>query len=306
MRSSDIDPLEMIDLLASSKCTKPEAQKFFQAKYKVRVPRTNYDLMWERLAEQLGDLEAARAVFDLVLKKASPRLIKVLDQAETRGTASLRISDPRIVELLFYEGGQPNNLGAFLLDYRIRSRVPVPRAPTAVQPPPAGSPALPTHVQLSELIERSPRAVELSAAPGSGWRLEQVRASAGTFLKADPKWLERDLEEFIVSNWSGIDFGLGQPLYLIGRQVRLKNTREKVDLLAKTADGTWTAIELKIVQATGADLTQLISYLQDLAFAGIPHERMRGLLVAPSFAEKVLNAAGSDSRIVLLRFLMEE
>ena len=92
---------------------------------------------------------------------------------------------------------------------------------------------------------------------------------------------------------------------MVGRQVRLKDTREKVDVLAKTDADTWVAIELKIKPATGNDLTQLLSYMQDLAFSGCPREQIRGILIAPDFGEKVLNAATMDSRVVLLRFLSE-
>jgi len=75
---------------------------------------------------------------------------------------------------------------------------------------------------------------------------------------------------------------------------------------AKAPDETWVAVELKIIPATGTDLTQLVSYMQDLAFAGIPRDKIRGILLAPGFAEKVLNAAGSDRRIMLMRYLSKD
>jgi hypothetical protein len=62
------------------------------------------------------------------------------------------------------------------------------------------------------------------------------------------------------------------------------------------------AVELKITEARGGDFTQLLSYLTDLSLRGIAPRKIRGILIAPGFAKKVLNAAATDSRISLLRF----
>ena len=47
-------------------------------------------------------------------------------------------------------------------------------------------------------------------------------------------------------------------------------------------------------------------YMADLERRGEQSEKIRGILVAPSFVAKVLNAATSDPRITLLRFHVED
>ena len=78
------------------------------------------------------------------------------------------------------------------------------------------------------------------------------------------------------------------------------------EIARSTGTRCCVVIELKIVTATGTDLVQLQSYLEDLKFAGYPPEQIKGVLIAPGFAQKVLNAAGGDRRIFLLRYLLEE
>lgn len=281
-------------------------QDYIEEEFGARVPKTSYDIIWERLEEQLGEDQAVDVVCEVVLATTTPRVEDLLDEAERDGDVDLRASEPKMVDLLFDTNGQPTELGTLILDYRAKSRAEVPPDATPDAEPKLISPdELPTHVRFGEIMNGPTQSGLASAAPGTGWRLERVRASAGTFLKADPRWRESHFEDFIVEKWSRIDFGLEKPLLLTGRQVRLKGTREKVDLVARTPDGVWVAVELKIVPANGADLTQLLSYMQDLAFAGIPREKIRGILLAPGFAEKVLNAAGSDRRVLLLRYLSE-
>ncbi len=120
-------------------------------------------------------------------------------------------------------------------------------------------------------------------------------------------WNESDLEDFLWANWEKIDLGLDSPLYLVGRQVSLgHHTSDRVDILARGKTGDWVAIELKIREATRGDLTQVLSYIVDLERRGEESRKIRGLLVAPAFAAKVLNAAASDPRTALLRFKVED
>ncbi len=310
MRGFDVDWYDFTQLLGASPCTRETVQEHLQVGYDLRVPRSSYDAMWARLDEQLGETGAADVVCEVVLATAKPRLQALIEMAERGEELEIRANEPKIIDLLFDFDGEPTEVGAYLLDYKARSErgpeAPLQQEPPSgrpEEPPPEAAFSLLTHVRLSEIVDAHTANAPQSAPQGSGWRLERVRASQATFLKAKPGWKETDLEEFIVRNWVRIDFGLDQQLRLVGRQVRLKETTEKVDLLAREPDGTWVAIELKIVSATGADLTQLQSYIQDLAFAEIPSEQIRGILIAPDFAEKVLNAAGGDRRVLLLRYL---
>lgn len=63
------------------------------------------------------------------------------------------------------------------------------------------------------------------------------------------------------------------------------------------------AIELKIVEARRGDYTQLLSYMGNLENSGTPHDKVRGILIAPSFSQKVLNSAAIEPRVTLLKFL---
>jgi hypothetical protein len=128
-----------------------------------------------------------------------------------------------------------------------------------------------------------------------------------TSARARTDWLESDLEKYFIANWEDIDFGEEGPLSLVASQVAVSRLPlEKVDLLAKTAAGRWVAIELKIDVADGRDLTQLQSYMHNLAFAlKIADEDVHGYLIARGFQEKVLYAATGNPRIKLLEFLVE-
>ena len=77
---------------------------------------------------------------------------------------------------------------------------------------------------------------------------------------------------------------------------------DRVDLLAKGRSGEKTAIELKIVEARQGATTQLTSYMGNLESSGVPADKIRGILVAPGFSQKVLNSAAIEPRITLLRF----
>ena len=58
------------------------------------------------------------------------------------------------------------------------------------------------------------------------------------------------------------------------------------------------------VPACGQSSTnrQLTSYLGNMESSGVPPDKVRGILVAPSFSRKVLNSAAIEPRITLLRF----
>jgi transcriptional regulator with XRE-family HTH domain len=141
-----------------------------------------------------------------------------------------------------------------------------------------------------------------SSPANQGWQLEQVTVSRGRHFTVKGNWAEAKIEEHLSKKWSQVNFGQVGELLLLGRQVRLKSTtREKVDFVARTVDGRWMAVEIKCKDAT--DLTQLLSYMRDLAFSlKLPPEKVGGILLAPNFGEKVLNAAADNTRVTLLRF----
>jgi hypothetical protein len=61
VRGFQLDYLDFIELLSSTPCTRATVQEYLRTGFHVKVPRTSYDLIWERLEEQLGEEEAADA-----------------------------------------------------------------------------------------------------------------------------------------------------------------------------------------------------------------------------------------------------
>ena len=122
-----------------------------------------------------------------------------------------------------------------------------------------------------------------------------------TPLSSRKAWKERDLEDYLVKNWDSIDMNLKEgKLELIGRQKRLGNSRDHVDLLALSLKGVYVAIELKIKRAGGSELTQLQSYIQDMRDG--ERKKFIGVLVAPEFSTKVQNVARGMNQVFLRSF----
>ena len=155
-------------------------------------------------------------------------------------------------------------------------------------------------LSIIDLFSGKPRP---SAQWGAEWTLERVQNPSRGFFTVPDRWKERDLEEFLWANWESIDFGFDRPIYLVGKQERLSDsTSDRVDLLARGRSGEHIAIELKIVEARRGDYTQLTSYMGNMESSGVPTDKVRGILVAPAFSQKVLNSAAIEPRITLLRF----
>ena len=121
MRGFDLDEPDFIELLGSAPCTRATVQEYLQRGYGVRVPKTSYEVIWERLRQHLGDWGAADAVCELVIATAKPRVRRLLEAVEREEDVYLRMSEPRLVELLIAVDGEPTELGAYLLDYRRRT-----------------------------------------------------------------------------------------------------------------------------------------------------------------------------------------
>ena len=51
-----------------------------------------------------------------------------------------------------------------------------------------------------------------------------------------------------------------------------------------------------------ADDSKLVRLLFNMEWSGVPADKVRGILVAPAFSQKVLNSAVIEPRITLLRF----
>ena len=105
------------DVLEHAPGSKEEKQSFFLTRYNVRVPRQNYALMWDRLAEILGRAKAGEALFDYILSTASGRLRELLTIALEDEPVDILSRDPLLVSDLFWENGNPRRICEHLLDY---------------------------------------------------------------------------------------------------------------------------------------------------------------------------------------------
>lgn len=85
MQSSDINHEELINLLYCAAPTKGEAQRFFERELDLGVPRSNYAVMWDRLVDQQSKVDAACAVFQLVLHYSGKEERQLFDEASRKG-----------------------------------------------------------------------------------------------------------------------------------------------------------------------------------------------------------------------------
>lgn len=275
--------------------------------------------IWNLIERDRGEEGAADVVSELVISKGGERVNQLIARSVAGEDLGLRANDSKLARLLFEEEDwvEPE-IGGYVVNYFERSR------PFLVDDEYEGESLSPDTTPSSsepefeedddEDFDEEPDFLALysgkarsSAVDDSNWSLERVQTPRRDFLTAPSGWKEADLEQFLWLNWEKIDLGLDRPLHLVGRQASLSShTSDRVDLLARGSFGEWVAIELKIVEAKRGDLTQLLSYMADLERRGEAKAKVRGVLIAPDFAAKVLNAAAADPRVTLLRFYVGE
>jgi hypothetical protein len=105
--------------------------------------------------------------------------------------------------------------------------------------------------------------------------------------------LERDLESHLVQSLGRIESGLTY----VDRQVNIDVGR--VDILARDISGTTVVLELKVGEAGDASIGQIARYL---GWYGRGGERVRGILIAADFPERVKYAASAIPNLALRRF----
>ena len=105
------------ELLYDAPGTKEDKQAFFQRRLKILVPKTNYEVMWERLVDHLGPGGAAEAVFDYVLAIADERLKRLLVNASGRARVRLLENEQAVVRVIFWEKGSLRRIGQLLVGY---------------------------------------------------------------------------------------------------------------------------------------------------------------------------------------------
>ncbi len=98
-------------------------QAFFRETMKIRVPKTSYEIMWDRLVEKLERKGAGEAVFDYILHTASPRLRSLLQDASRGPVSNLTERDLDRFGLLFFRKGKLRRIGQLLVGYAMAAKV---------------------------------------------------------------------------------------------------------------------------------------------------------------------------------------
>lgn len=266
---------------------------------------------WSALTLDRGKQGAANAVAQLVIDKGGKRVLALIQAEATGRSIEPRADDSKLARLLFDESMEEFLYDQFGLQHGVceyfRETQAV-RADDDRDLPEPGSRLEPEGREGDEhdgpsTVDSSSAAPKASAQGGARWTLKRVQSPSRGFLTVPVEWKEKDLEAFLWDNWESVDFGFDRPIYLAGKQQRLsEGTNDRVDLLAKGKSGERFAIELKITAARRGDYTQLTSYLGNLESSGVPADKVRGILVAPAFSQKVLNSAAIEPRITLLQF----
>ena len=283
----------------------------------VLVTGDDPEVWWNAMWQDRGEEGAAKAIAQLIISKGGKRVLSLIKAEAADRDMVARADDPKLARLLFDDSQEDLftdqlELKSIVCDYYEATEAVLEEDDGELPEPQdefdADDPEEEAEDEESgedgpnifDLISGKPRP---SAQRGAEWTLERVQSPPRGFLTVPAQYKEADLENFLWVNWERIDFGFDRPIYLIGKQKSLSSgTRDRVDLLAKGRSGEHIAIELKIVEARRGDYTQLVSYLGNLESSGVPADKVRGVLIAPAFSQKVLNSAAIEPRVTLLRF----
>lgn len=115
--AKDVQAVErdFISVLDHSPGTKSDKQEYFRVRG-IRVPKTNYDLMWAVLAERLHRSGAASGVFEYLRRHMPQRLKELLQQSKRGRAVVLRRTEPAIVRDFFFQNGNLRRIGQLFLE----------------------------------------------------------------------------------------------------------------------------------------------------------------------------------------------
>lgn len=108
--------------------------------------------------------------------------------------------------------------------------------------------------------------------------------------------LERDLNAALRQNISQ----LGQGIEIIDGGKERSVASGRIDILAKSSDGTLLVIELKAVRAPRDAVAQVLAYMGDIQSEN--SGEVRGMLIAPDFDPRAIAAARMVPALQLKRF----
>jgi len=116
--AKDVVAVEMdfIRVLAHIPGTKEQIQSYFSSRG-IRVPRTNYESMWETLTGRVEHGGAGSAVFDCLRENMPDRLKELLQQSRRGKAVDLRASEPAIVLDFFFRNGNLRRVGQLFLEH---------------------------------------------------------------------------------------------------------------------------------------------------------------------------------------------
>ncbi|MFQ5910051.1 MAG: TIR domain-containing protein [Thermoplasmata archaeon] len=119
LAAKDVRNIEdrFLELLSHAPGTKEDKQAFFQRRMKVHIPRTNYEVMWDRLVDSLERGGAGEAVFDYVLATADAHLRRSLAKASMGQRVKMRRDEKVVVLDLFWDNGKLRRIGKHLVGY---------------------------------------------------------------------------------------------------------------------------------------------------------------------------------------------
>lgn len=310
----EINEADFIDLLAAMPDSPALTRAHLRGEFGVIVDSDDPHVWWQALTRDRGEEGAAKAVARLIISKGGARVVSLIKAEADGRDVVARADDSKLARLLFDESLEEFlydqwTLKSIICEYYEETQVvlededdDLPEPDDEFDPDDAEEDEGDTEDGPSflDMISGKPRA---SAQGGAQWTLERVQHPSRRFLSIPDRWKEKDLEELLWRDWETIDFGFDRPIYLVGKQKRLsEGTSDRVDLLARGRSGEHIAIELKIVEARRGDYTQLTSYMGNLQSSGVPADKVRGVLIAPEFSQKVLNSAAIEPRVTLLRF----
>ena len=311
---TDIHARDFIELLGALPSSPATTRAHILGAFSVLVTGDDPVGWWDALTRDRGEEGAAQAVAQLVISNGGKRVLALIKADAAGRSVTPRADDSKLVRLLFDEAMEDFLYDQWGLQYGVCEYFKETQVFLEEDDPDLPEPEDDYHrddlEEDEEDAENGPSIYDLfsgkprpSAQRGATWTLERLQTPSREFLKVPDGWKERDLEDFLWANWEAVDFGFDRPIYLVGKQKRLSdNTSDRVDLLAKGRSGEHIAIELKIVEARRGDYTQLTSYMGNMESSGVPADKVRGILVAPAFSQKVLNSAVIEPRITLLRF----
>ena len=311
---TDINARDFIELLEALPSSPATTRAHIHSAFGVLVTGDDPVGWWDALTFDRGEEGAANAVAQLVISTGGKRVLALTRVDAAGRSITPRADDSKLVRLLFDEAMEHVLYDQWGLRYGVseyyKETQVVLEDDDRDLPEPEDAYDLNDIEEDEDDAENGPSLIDLfsgkprpSAQRGAKWTLERLQTPSRGFLTVPDGWKEKGLEDFLWANWEAIDFGFDRPIYLVGKQQRLSDgTSDRVDLLAKGRSGEHIAIELKIVEAQRGDYTQLTSYMGNLESSGVPADKVRGVLVAPAFARKVLNSAAIEPRITLLRF----